>query len=91
MLLPNAKPGSSRENKTGSWRTGLMPKTDNAKCIRCGICEQLCPEPCITGVEMGKKLSERTFPVTDYDYCKGCGVCAAVCPVKAITMQSEEK
>lgn len=91
MMLPMCKSGTSRENKTGAWRTGFKPSTDNAKCIKCGMCQMMCPEPCITGVEAGKKPAERTFPVTDYDYCKGCGVCASVCPVKAITMVAEEK
>ena len=90
MLLPIAKPGTSRENKTGSWRSA-RPQTDTSKCIKCGQCELFCPEPCITGVEMSKKPQERSFPKTDYDYCKGCGVCANVCPVKCITMVPEEK
>ena len=90
MLLPVAKPGTSRENKTGSWRS-KRPVTDKTKCIKCGQCEYMCPEPCISGVEMDKKPAERTFPVTDYDYCKGCGICAAVCPVKCIKMVDEEK
>ena len=89
MMLPIAKPNSSRENKTGSWRS-LKPVTDNKKCIRCGICAANCPEPCIF-LDVSKKPNEREFPKTDYDYCKGCGICAAVCPVKAIRMEQEEK
>ncbi len=89
-MLPIAKPGTSKENKTGSWRS-FRPETDKSKCIKCGMCELFCPEPCITGVEQSKKPEEKTFPKTDYDYCKGCGVCANVCPVKCIKMVPEEK
>jgi len=90
MMVPLAKPGTSKENKTGSWRT-FKPVTDTKKCIKCGMCALLCPEGCISGVEMNKKPQERTFPVTDYDYCKGCGICANICPRKAIAMVAEEK
>lgn len=90
MLPATAPPGSSRENKTGSWRS-FKPRVDAKKCVKCGVCQQNCPEPCITGVEAEKKPQERTTPKIDYDYCKGCGACAANCPVRAIAMEEEEK
>lgn len=71
------EPGSSRNNKTGSWRT-FRPTYNNEKCIKCGICYMFCPEGCI---------SQEIIP--DYDYCKGCGICAEECPVKAISMERE--
>lgn len=74
-----AKPASSLENKTGSWRT-YRPEIDNNKCISCALCSKLCPEGCI--VMAGK-------PKINYDYCKGCGVCAQECPVKAIMMKKD--
>ena len=40
------EPGSSRKNKTGSWRT-FKPVHDREKCIECGICYYFCPEGCI--------------------------------------------
>ena len=70
-------PGSTRRNKTGSWRT-FKPVADKEKCIGCGICYLYCPDGCIT-LEYDP----------DYDYCKGCGICAEECPVKAITMERE--
>jgi len=90
MQPATAKPGSSRENKTGSWRS-FKPSVDAQKCVKCGTCQAVCPEPCITGVEREKKPQQRTTPLVDYDYCKGCGTCAALCPAKAITMKEEEK
>ena len=69
-------PGSTRKNKTGSWRTFNPIKSE--KCIQCGICYNFCPEGCISQeIEI------------DYDYCKGCGICAEECPVKAISMERE--
>ena len=84
MKIPMAKPGTSRENKTGAWRT-LRPFIDESKCIKCGRCENFCPEGCIYG-----PLDEpKEFPKFDHDYCKGCGICAKECPVNAIEMKKE--
>ena len=77
-------PGSSRANKTGSWRTGLKPKFLQEDCIACQLCVLVCPEGIISGKE------KNTFHC-DYDYCKGCGNCAAVCPKQDIKMVPEEE
>jgi 2-oxoacid:acceptor oxidoreductase delta subunit (pyruvate/2-ketoisovalerate family) len=73
------EPGNSVKNKTGGWRN-MRPVKDPAKCTKCHICWQFCPE---------NAISEEIE--TNYDYCKGCGICAQECPVKAITMVKEEK
>ncbi|MBQ3620960.1 MAG: 4Fe-4S binding protein [Methanosarcinaceae archaeon] len=83
-------PGTAMENKTGGWRT-FMPVFDYSKCIRCGICETVCPDMSIkedksTANEKGKCLYK-----ANYDYCKGCGICANECPKDVITMTLEEK
>jgi 2-oxoacid:acceptor oxidoreductase delta subunit (pyruvate/2-ketoisovalerate family) len=82
-----AKPGSTRKNKTGGWRT-FRPKIDLEKCIGCGICARICPEGII---EMKNNKEGKLKPEVDYDYCKGCSVCAAECPVKAIIMELDKK
>ncbi len=82
----SSKPGSTKNNKTGGWRT-FIPSTDKDKCIGCGLCAKICPESTIVMKQEKKGLK----PDTDYDYCKGCGLCAAHCPVKAIEMNLEEK
>ncbi len=78
-----AKPGTTRQNKTGSWRT-YRPVVDLEKCTSCGTCELFCPEGIIV-IEKPEKYK------TDYDFCKGCGICAEVCPYKALGMEMEVK
>lgn len=83
-----SKPGSTKNNPTGGWRT-FIPKTDKNICIGCGLCSRICPE---SAIEMKKdKKYSGVKPFTDLDYCKGCGLCAEECPVKAIKMEREEK
>ncbi len=78
MIIPHAKPGSSAENLTGEWKA-YMPVVTGDKCIKCGICQNYCPEGIMGEV---KKI-----PEIDYEYCKGCSICANECPVKCIAMQ----
>ncbi len=44
-------------------------------CIKCGACEDECPEEAITE-------GEETF-IIDPELCTDCGACADVCPVGA--------
>jgi pyruvate ferredoxin oxidoreductase delta subunit len=78
-----ARPGKARDNKTGSWRV-FKPVFDSEKCSKCGMCQTICPEGCIS------VNAEENF-VPDYTYCKGCGLCAEECPAGAIEMKQEEK
>ena len=78
-----AKPGSSRKNKTGSWRTEFRPKFLQKDCIGCKLCVLTCPEGCIEGT--GKNAFS-----CDYDFCKGCGICAKICPKQDIEMVAEK-
>lgn len=77
------QPGTSLVNKTGGWRT-YKPVFDYEKCIKCKLCELLCPDMAVSEKKDG-------FFEFNYDYCKGCGVCANECPTSAITMTLEEK
>lgn len=78
-----AKPGSSKKNKTGSWRIESRPKFLKKNCIACRMCVVICPEGCISGKE------KNTFDC-DLAFCKGCGNCAYICPKQDIEMVSEE-
>ena len=79
-----AKPGSSKKNKTGAWRTVKKPKFLQKNCIACNMCVLVCPEGCIRG-------KEKNTYICDYDYCKGCGSCVAICPKQDIVMVKESE
>jgi pyruvate ferredoxin oxidoreductase delta subunit len=78
----NYIPGSSKEYKTGSWRS-MRPIIDLDKCKKCWTCYIMCPDASIIKCEEGAQVN--------YDYCKGCGICASECKFKAIIMQEEVK
>jgi pyruvate ferredoxin oxidoreductase delta subunit len=77
------KPEKVKGDKTGSWRVALRPKYLQKDCIACKMCQQICPEGCISG-------KEKNSFIPDYNYCKGCGLCAIICPKKDIEMVEEE-
>jgi pyruvate ferredoxin oxidoreductase delta subunit len=76
------EPGSSREYRTGDWRS-QKPTYDFNKCIKCGLCQIYCPEGCIG------QNAEGYFQANMY-WCKGCGICSKECPTRVITMVNEE-
>jgi len=75
-------PGTSKKNKTGSWRT-MRPIFKHDTCNDCRICVMVCPDACITGAD--------NVYDANFDYCKGCGICAHECPVNDIDMVPEVK
>lgn len=75
-------PGSSRDFRTGDWRTAGRPKTDRDACIRCGFCDIYCPDTAYRADAEG-------YYDWDGRYCKGCGICAEECPKGAIVMTEE--
>ena len=72
-------PGSTREEKTGKWRTGLKPEWSSDKCRHCAVCFHFCPENAII-------FRQEKMTGIDYDYCKGCGICVSECPFRALKM-----
>lgn len=51
------------------------------ECVRCGLCQEVCPEEAI--------YARRAGYFIDPEACSGCGRCAAICPVAAV-VRSEE-
>jgi pyruvate ferredoxin oxidoreductase delta subunit len=85
------EPGTAVEYKTGDWRS-FYPKTDEAKCIACGVCWIYCPDDSRRMVKRQKPAPEAMYEHYfdfNYQYCKGCGICAAECPTRAIVMVEE--
>ena len=76
------EPGSSREYRTGDWRS-QKPTYDFTKCIKCGLCQIYCPEGCI-GQNADGYFEANLF------WCKGCGICHRECPTGVISMVDEE-
>lgn len=75
------KPGSSRVNLTGDWRSSV-PVVQKERCIKCGLCWVFCPD--VAQIQD----SEGCYSI-DLNYCKGCGICARECPTGAIHMEKE--
>jgi pyruvate ferredoxin oxidoreductase delta subunit len=76
------EPGSTREYRTGDWRS-QKTTYDFTKCIKCGLCQIYCPEGCI-GQNTDGYFEANTF------WCKGCGICHRECPTGVISMIDEE-
>ena len=85
------EPGSAVEFETGDWRS-FYPKTDETKCISCGVCWLFCPDNSRRMVPRQNKqkggMYDKYFDF-NFKYCKGCGICAAECPSGAIIMIEE--
>jgi adenylylsulfate reductase subunit B len=61
---------------------------DPQKCVRCDLCDWICPGDLIHHEEGNKQK----LPVIAYpDECWYCGLCQAICPVDAITVVFPEQ
>ncbi len=58
----------------------IIANVDEAKCIGCAICAEVCPFSAIEMVKVEKRRKAQVIKAA----CKGCGVCASHCPVFAI-------
>ncbi|MCX5976957.1 MAG: ATP-binding protein [Coprothermobacterota bacterium] len=60
-----------------SWPVELLvPRVEREKCLRCGLCAQIC--------QFGALISLRGLPFIHQRLCHGCGGCAQVCSAGAI-------
>jgi pyruvate ferredoxin oxidoreductase delta subunit len=85
-------PALARNYETGGWRT-FYPKTDEALCIACGLCDIFCPDASRLIAARKNPIVGLTREYYDFNpfYCKGCGICAQECPTGAIRMIEEGK
>ena len=61
---------------------------DQELCIRCNLCDWICPGDIIYKEENNKQ----TMPVVAYpDECWYCGLCESTCPTDAITVVFPER
>jgi uncharacterized protein (DUF362 family)/ferredoxin len=61
------------------------PAIDPEKCIKCGVCVNICPvKPKALSWEKGDKTKA---PVYDYSLCIRCYCCQEMCPEKAISLK----
>jgi heterodisulfide reductase subunit A len=58
----------------------IVADVNEAKCIGCAICAEVCPFTAIEMVKVDKRRKARVIKAA----CKGCGICASHCPVFAI-------
>lgn len=71
------------------------PSTGEELCVGCLLCEQICPDDCISIVvdkkPTGKGKMAKSF-IIDYERCCLCGLCVDPCPttpIKAIYMSHD--
>jgi len=65
-------------------------KVDEATCVACGLCVQVCPYQAITLVE--KKVAFRgeiTVASVDTGKCMACGMCSAACRSTSIRLNQD--
>lgn len=59
----------------------MPPVIHPEKCLRCGLCAEICPEDVFLGSR------RKTVPKITYgDECWHCGACVLDCPNQAITL-----
>lgn len=56
---------------------------DEARCVRCGRCAEVCPNGAHAVNADGHRI--------DRDRCRGCGECGDVCPAEALRLYGEER
>ena len=69
-------------------RLRYNPENGEELCVGCLLCEQICPDDCISIVvqprPVGKGKMAKSFMI-DYERCCFCGLCVDPCPTTPIT------
>lgn len=79
---PNCHESLNLDVKKLSNVTSFLPKINESKCIKCGICVNSCPEHALF-------MIPRTIPKVVESSCSGCKSCFYSCPVAAIEESSK--
>ncbi|MGI5921089.1 MAG: DUF362 domain-containing protein [Syntrophomonadaceae bacterium] len=76
-------------NMKSTWarnRIVSRPQINENKCVKCGICIQMCPvKPAVVNWRKGDKTKP---PVYDYNRCIRCYCCQELCPEGAISLHT---
>lgn len=87
MEYPRERPALAPRFR-GAPRLRRDPETGEELCIGCLLCEQICPDDCISIVvdkrTGGKGKMAKSF-IIDYERCCFCGLCVDPCPTTPIT------
>ncbi len=75
--IKNMSMGMASRAQKQRMHADAYPVLIPAKCIRCGVCAEVCPTGAAT-------LPEDADPVYDLDKCIGCAQCIALCPQSAL-------
>ena len=62
----------------------MPPVIDKEKCVKCGLCAQICP---LDVIKVEKKAEEKEIVVKYPDECWHCRACAIDCPRQAIKLR----
>lgn len=60
----------------------MPPHINDAKCVKCGVCADICAEDVYFGSEPGK-IPMVTYP----EFCFHCNCCVEECPEQAIQLR----
>jgi uncharacterized Fe-S center protein len=75
--IKNVSMGMASRAQKQRMHSDAHPVLIEKRCIRCGICREVCPVGAVT-------MEEDRFPAYDLDVCIGCAQCIAHCPQTAL-------
>jgi len=74
-------------NPYQTMKSNFQPRRDEAKCLKCKTCIELCPVNALWRHYPHQSDLSDDFIFFEEDRCLGCGICAFNCPSDALTME----